>query len=146
MPYEAPKGQRVNVLGALRWGEQDRQLLYELRTTSWDSLAFLSFIWHKIAGVATELGQLPPDFKRAKRRVVVLDNYAVHKSNLVRQYEPVLKAVGVTFFYLPPYSPELNPIEGEWRQLKYQDLPKRSYAPLPELVGAVETALQKRAA
>ena len=54
-------------------------------------------------------------------------------------------SAGVTFCYLPPYSPELNPIEPVWRQVKYQDIPERSHPTDTALQTAVETALTTRA-
>jgi len=77
---------------------------------------------------------------------VVLDNYRVHQSRLVKAHQDLLKQAGVVFFYLPPYSPEMNLIEAEWRQIKYQGLPQRSFEKLDELVQAIETAMQQRAA
>ena len=40
--------------------------------------------------------------------VVVMDNLAVHK---VRRVEEAIHAAGAELLYLPPYSPDLNPIE-----------------------------------
>ncbi|CAM4456513.1 transposase [Deinococcus marmoris] len=39
--------------------------------------------------------------------------------------------------YLPVYSPELNPMEGEWRNLKYHHLPERSFENKTQLRRAV---------
>ncbi len=47
--------------------------------------------------------------------VVVLDNLAAHKVHGVRQ---ALKASGASILYLPPYSPDLNPIEQLFAKLK----------------------------
>jgi transposase len=47
--------------------------------------------------------------------VVVLDNLAAHKVDGVRQ---ALAAVGAYLLYLPPYSPDLNPIEQLFAKLK----------------------------
>jgi hypothetical protein len=133
------------VLGALHYGATSSRLIWESRTTNWDSLSFLEFIWHKIARLDTALGEVPTGWKAKSRKVVVLDNYRVHQSRLVKSYLAVLKKVGVVFFYLPPYSPELNLIETEWRQIKYQGLPCRSFAQLEELFQAVDAAMVKRA-
>jgi len=43
-----------------------------------------------------------------KGDLVILDNLAVHKS---AKADASLKERGVWFFFLPPYSPDLNPIE-----------------------------------
>ncbi len=47
--------------------------------------------------------------------VVVLDNLAAHKVAGVRQ---TLAAAGASLLYLPPYSPDLNPIEQLFAKLK----------------------------
>ena len=47
--------------------------------------------------------------------VLVLDNLAAHKVDGVRQ---ALAAVGASLLYLPPYSPDLNPIEQLFAKLK----------------------------
>jgi transposase len=47
--------------------------------------------------------------------VVVLDNLAVHKVDGVRQ---AIATVGAFILYLPPYSPDLNPIEQLFAKLK----------------------------
>ncbi len=47
--------------------------------------------------------------------VVILDNLAVHKS---QRAALALKARGAWFLFLPPYSPDLNPIEMAFSKLK----------------------------
>ena len=47
--------------------------------------------------------------------VVVLDNLAVHKQPEVRA---ALEAVGAQLWFLPPYSPDFNPIEHAFAKLK----------------------------
>ena len=47
--------------------------------------------------------------------VVILDNLAAHKSPRAAQ---ALKARGAWFLFLPPYSPDLNPIEMAFSKLK----------------------------
>ena len=47
--------------------------------------------------------------------VVVLDNLAAHKVTGVRQ---AIAAAGASILYLPPYSPDLNPIEQLFAKLK----------------------------
>ena len=47
--------------------------------------------------------------------VVVMDNLSVHKIDGVRAR---IEAVGAQVIYLPPYSPDLNPIEKAWSKLK----------------------------
>lgn len=47
--------------------------------------------------------------------VVVMDNLAAHKAAIVRA---AIEAAGATVLFLPPYSPEFNPIERAWAKLK----------------------------
>jgi transposase len=47
--------------------------------------------------------------------VVVMDNLSAHKVHGVRQQ---IEAAGAELLYLPPYSPDLNPIEKAWSKLK----------------------------
>ena len=47
--------------------------------------------------------------------IVVMDNLPVHKSDNVRR---IIEAAGATLVYLPPYSPDLNPIEMAFAKLK----------------------------
>ena len=47
--------------------------------------------------------------------VVVVDNLASHKGAAVRR---AIRATGARLFFLPPYSPDLNPIEQVFAKLK----------------------------
>ena len=47
--------------------------------------------------------------------LVVLDNLSSHKSIAAAR---AVEAVGASFIYLPPYSPDLNPIENIFSKLK----------------------------
>lgn len=47
--------------------------------------------------------------------IVVMDNLAAHKVEGVRE---AIEAAGATLRYLPPYSPDLNPIEQVFAKLK----------------------------
>ena len=56
---------------------------------------------------------LLPVLKRGD--VVVMDNLASHKHPRVRE---LIESAGATLLYLPPYSPEKNPIEPIWSKVK----------------------------
>jgi len=57
--------------------------------------------------------QLAPTLKKGD--MVILDNLSSHKSE---KAAAILKARGAWFLYLPPYSPDLNPIEMAFAKLK----------------------------
>ena len=48
--------------------------------------------------------------------VVIMDNLGSHKSKAVRE---AIRAVGARLLFLPPYSPDLNPIEQVFAKLKH---------------------------
>jgi transposase len=48
--------------------------------------------------------------------IVVLDNLGSHRSKQVRQ---IIRAAGAKLFFLPKYSPDLNPIEQVFAKLKH---------------------------
>lgn len=47
--------------------------------------------------------------------IVVMDNLAAHKVSGVVE---MIEAAGAEAWYLPPYSPDLNPIEKVWSRIK----------------------------
>lgn len=47
--------------------------------------------------------------------VVVMDNLSSHKPQRVRE---LIESAGATLLYLPPYSPDKNPIEPIWSKVK----------------------------
>lgn len=47
--------------------------------------------------------------------IVVMDNLSSHKSDEVRE---IIEAAGASLLYLPPYSPDFNPIEQAFSKLK----------------------------
>lgn len=47
--------------------------------------------------------------------VVVMDNLSSHKGGQIRQ---AIEAAGASLLYLPPYSPDFNPIENAFSKLK----------------------------
>ena len=48
--------------------------------------------------------------------IVIMDNLGAHKSAEVRQ---LIRAAGARLWYLPPYSPDLNPIEQAFAKIKH---------------------------
>jgi len=54
--------------------------------------------------------------KNSKRRILmVLDNFASHRARMTQEKA---RELDISLVYLPPYSPDLNPIEQIWRGLK----------------------------
>lgn len=68
-----------------------------------DSLAFEAYIEQVL------IPALPPG------SIVVMDNLSSHKPTFV---EKLLNEAGFELWYLPPYSPDFNPIENMWSKIK----------------------------
>lgn len=58
---------------------------------------------------------LVPELKPGQ--VIIMDNAAFHKSERTKQ---IIEEAGCRLLYLPPYSPDFNPIEKFWANLKYK--------------------------
>jgi putative transposase len=126
IPYENPRGRRVNVLAALLpFGPQPELW--------WDAVART----FTATDVLTILESIP---RRGRGLVVVLDNAAIHRSHVIRDALPRLQAQGITLRYLPAYSPELNRIEPIFGVVKQHELPNRSYTTVPALRAAIDIA------
>ena len=99
---KAPKNHGVNltIAGAIALDGVRAMMAYEGGTTR---EAFLKFVREAL---------VPSLYARD---VVVMDNLRTHYTQGVRE---AIEAVGATVLYLPPYSPELNPIELTWSKMK----------------------------
>lgn len=51
----------------------------------------------------------------SKNDIIVMDNMSSHHARTVKD---ILDASGIRYFYLPPYSPDLNLIEKMWSKIK----------------------------
>ncbi|OUD13549.1 transposase [Thioflexithrix psekupsensis] len=104
---------RTNVIGAL--------LDFDLLTISLFTGAINSHVF--FAWVTQDL--LP---KLPENAVIVMDNATFHKRHDIQQ---AILAAGHVLEYLPPYSPDLNPIEHKWAQAKA--LRKQQHCSIDEL-------------
>jgi transposase len=75
--------------------------------------------------------------------VLVVDNASIHTSSIFLEKQEEWKSKGLTIFFLPTYSPELNIIEILWRFIKYQWLEIDAYESWDSLVTAVENIFIK---
>jgi transposase len=71
--------------------------------------------------------------------IVVLDNLSSHKLPRVAE---LIEAAGAEVWYLPPYSPDFNPIEEMWSKIK-QILRSIAARTFDALVDAIRTAISK---
>ena len=112
-PYgRAPRGQRLvddvpqghwqttTLTAAVRLTGVTAALLFQGAT---DALAFGTYVEQVLV----------PSLRAGD--VVVMDNLSAHKAAAV---EEAIRAAGAEVRYLPPYSPDLNPIEKVWSKVK----------------------------
>ena len=71
--------------------------------------------------------------------IVVMDNLSAHKN---KETLALLEAVGTEALFLPPYSPDLNPIEMMWSKVK-SILRKLEPRDPEEIIEALAEALSK---
>jgi len=70
---------------------------------------------------------------------VVVDNLSAHKGNEIRE---MIESVGAELWFLPPYSPDLNPIEKMWSKVK-AILRKIKARTEEDLIAVIATALEQ---
>lgn len=108
----APRGERVidsapaghwrtlTLLGAISWQGMLAAMTIEAAT---DTDVFLAYV-EQVLCPKLQPGQ-----------VVVMDNLGAHKVAGVRE---LIEGQGAKLLYLPPYSPDFNPIEHAWSKIK----------------------------
>lgn len=85
------------------------------------------------------LKQFADEIPKDVHAVMVWDQAGFHTGNDLKIPK------NVTIIPLPPYSPELNPIENLWHYLRSHYWSNRAYADYDALVDAAETAWQRSA-
>ena len=100
---EATRGKRLNVLAAmLSTGGIVAAKLWQT-TTSEAFGGFLALLMKTVGKPVT----------------LILDNASIHKAKEIQPLIRFLEKQGLTLYFLPPYSPELNRIEGLWHKVKH---------------------------
>lgn len=75
--------------------------------------------------------------RRGRRVVVIVDNARYHHALLHRDWRRA-QSPDFVLLFLPPYSPQLNPIERVWKLLRRLWLQNRYFPTLAELVQIVD--------
>lgn len=130
VPYENPRGRRMNVLAALVQDGPNPSLTWDMQPRTLRSSDLLLFL----PGIPRQ-----PDTPL----VVVLDNAGMHRSKAVKAALPGLWRQGIYLYYLPPYSPKLNAVERVFGAIKHYDLPERRYTTDAALEEALEAAFTR---
>ena len=120
---------KTNMTPLRGWGPKGRRLVAKAPHGHWKTLTFIAALrcdrldaplvidgpinGESFAAYVEQV--LVPTLKQGD--IVVLDNLASHKAAAVRL---MIRAVGARVFFLPPYSPDLNPIEQVFAKLKHR--------------------------
>jgi transposase len=118
---------KTNMTRLRGWAPRGRKLLDKVPHGHWRTLTFLAALRHDridapcvidgpINGesfLAYVEQVLVPALKPGD--IVIIDNLGSHKGKAVRR---AIREAGARLFFLPPYSPDLNPIEQVFAKLK----------------------------
>lgn len=118
---------KTNMTRSHGWSRRGRRLNAKAPYGHWKTLTFLAALRHdRIDAPAVFDGPinavsftayveqfLIPTLKPGD--IVIVDNLSSHKGEAVRT---AIRAAGAHLFFLPPYSPDLNPIEQVFAKLK----------------------------
>ncbi len=118
---------KTNMTRLRGWAPRGRKLLAKLPQGRWRTLTLLAALrYDRIDAPCVIDGPingesflayveqvLVPTLKPGD--IVVIDNLGSHKGKAVRH---AIRATGAKLFFLPPYSPDLNPIEQVFAKLK----------------------------
>ena len=121
------KSKRLNVLGFLKKKNELDSYIFECSINSEVVVACLEDFCSRLE----------------KKTVLVMDKASIHLTNLLKDKQEKWKEKGLTIFWLPTYSPQLNLIEILWKKIKYEWLEASAYDSWTNLVEAVENILKK---
>lgn len=105
---------------------------------------FIRAVWPKFNAItfAEFLKVLLRHRSRGMRMVIVLDNATYHHARLLKPWLNKHRRV-LTLLFLPPYSPQLSPIERVWKLARRLATHNRYFATLGELLAAVESCFDR---
>ena len=112
----------LTLIGAIRLGSKPKLMTHHGSVTG---KVFRRFVRHRLVPWLR-----PGD-------VVIMDNLGAHKVAGIRA---AIEAIGANVLYLPAYSPDMNPIELWWSDVKRQ-LRKLAATPLAKLAAWFEHCL-----
>jgi transposase len=121
----APTRRSIGYFGAVRL--RDGRFHFCRETARFNGMSFFAF-----------LKSLRRTSLRAGRRVVVITDNAKYHHALLHKPWREQKADLFALDYLPPYSPELNPIERVWKLTRRRCLHNRYFSRLEDVIAAVE--------
>jgi putative transposase len=119
---------KTNMAPLRGWAPCGERLIAKVPHGRWDTTTFLAALRHDgIAAPWLLEGPIDGESFRIyvekvllptlrKGDIVIMDNLGSHKGKAVRQ---LIRSAGARLFFLPKYSPDLNPIEQVFAKLKH---------------------------
>lgn len=118
LPWPVGK-EKVSIAGVV---SQETGALFVLTTSKFNAASFKRFL-QKFLKKRTR--------RKKKKVLMVLDNARYHKAHELKDYLEHVKD-RLELLFLPPYSPELNPIEMVWRETRRNVTNNRYFSSLTE--------------
>ena len=107
---------RLNIIGAIQLGHLSEAITAQYQTINSES-------------VKDFLSQVREQYQTSGRIHLILDGAGYHRSEEVKQ---CAKSLNIELHYLPPYSPNLNPIERLWKVMNEHARNNRYFATAKE--------------
>jgi hypothetical protein len=136
---EQPKvvsgSRRISILGLWEEGKGFEYGLVKGGFNSNSYIQVMNWVAEKAAKTLATTGKIT---------VVVQDNGSLHKSKVTQAQWDTWAEQGLIMFFLPPYCSEMNPIEGEWHQLKAHEMSGQMFDNSYDLAMAIDAGVKNR--
>lgn len=127
--YHHPTRKSIGYFGAVRL--RDGKFMFH-RAEKFNAESFFLFV-RDLRSVSCHSG---------RKVEVILDNASYHHAKLHKRWREK-SASRFAMSYLPPYSPELNPIERVWKLVRRLATHNRHFSTLEDITRAVERAFAR---
>lgn len=128
--WHFPGRKSVGYFGAVRL--RDGRGVFQKENDKFNAMTFWSFL-RQLRSVSAQGG---------RPVILITDNAKYHHACLHKPWREA-QAPGFVLAYLPPYSPELNPIERVWKRTRRNCVHNVYFPTLQALVGKVEEQFRK---
>ena len=120
---------KTNMAPLRGWGDRGARLIAHAPAGHWRTMTFLAALRHdRVDAPWVVNGPINGEIFRAyvetqllqtlrQGDIVIIDNLGSHKGREIRK---MIRAVGARLFFLPAYSPDLNPIEQLFSKIKHR--------------------------
>ena len=130
----APKGTRPR---AIRQQQYENAYIYGAVCPSRDKGVALVLPVANSEAMSLHLEEISKNTEAGRLAIVIMDQAAWHTSSKLRKFSNVVPIM------LPPYSPELNPVEQVWKKLREDSLANRCYENYDDIIQSCTRAWNK---